>query len=194
MRKLLVAVLLLLVAVPSMAQRKKKKKEEEKVPVYNYVIDDPMDKFGRQPAALPVIYFHLMPEFYRFMEAKKDDTLIRYECYNPENKLIKPDTLKDFTQMRYISAIYHYEDRVNKYRDTDGVWKPLPVERIMFRYDKMGDDKWMTVDYHTNKSAFMQEFPKEIVNEDTVTVIDPVIGTETMLVYRYYKVVPMDKK
>jgi len=190
MKNIFLLIVLLVVNCAAWAQ-KKRKKEEEKVPVYNYVIDDPMDQFGRQPVPAVVKTTALVPEFYGYGGQRFNDTVIRYECYDAHNNIILPDTLKDYQQLRYVSVLKRYNDPVNKYRDANGAMQPLPVEKIIRRYDKTGIDKWFYVDYTTNKSATLQEFPQEIVHRDTVTVIDPVTNTEHQTFYNEYKVAPV---
>lgn len=191
MRNSVLTVIMLLLVVPAWAQRRKKKDKEEKVPVYNYVIDDPMDKFGRQQYSVPVRNFYLLPEFFNFMQQRLGDTIIRYDAYDIDSKKLGVDTLKDYTRLRYLSKVYQYVDHVNKYKDSNGVWQPLPIERIMYRYDKAGTDLWMTVDYHTNKSETVREYPNQITKSDSVVITDPVTGGEFMNVYMYYKVAPI---
>jgi hypothetical protein len=167
--------------------QKGKKEPKEKVPVYNYVIDDPMDVFGRQPVKAPIVKYSLVPEFYRPYRNEKD-TVLDVECYDAANKIIKPDTITTASSLRYLSVVKTYPDPVNTYKDDHGVKRPLPVQQIIRRYDKVGADKWFSVDYTTNKSMTLQEFSNEIVRVDTITVIDPITSDETTHYRRYYKV------
>src|ERR1043165_911692 len=106
-------ILLLLAVVlgmhyPTLAQKKKdKKKEEEKVPVYNYVIDDPMDVFGRQPVPPDSTFVILMPDFFQlgFFESQRGDTVIKHVAYNAKNEVILEDTLSNYQLLRYLSYI-----------------------------------------------------------------------------------------
>ena len=191
MRNIILAVIMLLLVEPASAQRRRKKDKNEKVPVYNYVVDDPMDKFGRGQYNQPTVSTYLLPEFFNFTERKLGDTIIRYDAYDINSMKMGVDTLTDHTRLRFLSKVYQYLDHVNKYKDSNGVWQPLPIERIMYRYDKTGTDLWLTVDYHTNMPETVREFPNEITKSDSVLVTDPVTGRDRLNVYRFYRVEPV---
>ncbi len=184
-------LLLLVISFLSASAQKGKKKEKEKVPVYNYVIDDPMDVFGRQPAPQNITNTVLVPEFYFAGDRHSGDTVIRQLCYNAANDLIRLDTLKDYHLLRYISTLQYYTEKDHTYRDAEGKLQPLPVEKIVYRYDKTGSDKWFSVDYATHKSTTLQEFINDIVKVDTVNATDPAMGNIITTIYRHYKVSPV---
>lgn len=164
------------------AQNKGGKKEQEKVPVYNYVIDDPMDAFGRQPQQQNTMRMVPMPEF--CMNAgKKADTMYWYEYYNGANQVMIPDTLTDHTRLRYVSLLEGYTDKEHTYKDAKGELQPLPVSKIIYRYDRMGGDKWLSVNYKSNKTIRLQEYVNEIVRTDTVKSTDG-----NTIIRKYYRV------
>lgn len=188
-RTLLILLVALAVYTPSLAQKgKDKKKEEEKVPVYNYVIDDPMDVFGRQPVPENVVKNVLLPEFYTRGEKHINDTVLKYECYDATNQIILPDTLTDYKTLRYLSLIKTYPDPIQKYKDANGTLQPLPIQKIVYRYDKVGSDKWLTVDYANNKQATFQEHTTNIVRTDTASISMLPAGNYTITICKYYKV------
>ncbi len=185
----LFVLLLLSTCVQTFAQKGKTKKEpKEKVPVYNYVIDDPMDAFGRQPVPPDVVTTILVPAFYSPLETRNGDTTQKYECYDAANNIMKPDTIHDYSLIRYVSLIQRYTDPLHTYKDANGKLQPLPTEKIIYRYDKTGKDKWFSVNYATNKSEILQEFPNEITRADTTTIINPTTGVALITVYKYYRV------
>lgn len=193
-RKVLCVLLLLAVSVSATAQKGKtklKEKPQEKVPVFNYVIDDPMDVFGRQPVPADVVKEVLLPEFCSRGDKRTKDTVLVYECYNAANNLINPDTLFDYNLLRYVSVTQSYPDPVETYKAADGTLKPLPVQKIIYRYDKTGNDKWFSVNYITNKSAQLREHVSDIVHRDSITVQDPIKGNYLITVYKYYRLSPM---
>jgi hypothetical protein len=191
---LLVMACVALCSTQSFAQKgKKKKKEEEKIPVYNYVIDDPMDVFGRQPPESVETTTVMLPQFFSLDVRRSGDTSFTYEGFDAANNPLKADTLSDYSRLRYVSLIQRYTDPGHTYRDSTGKLKPLPTEKIVYRYDKTGNDKWFTVNYATNKSEMLQEFPSDIVRTDTIVVVDPVTTRYHTRLYRYYRVAPMKK-
>lgn len=165
------------------AQSKKGKKEQpEKVHIFNYVIDDPLDVYGRQPAPAITDKTVLLPEFCAYAGQLKD-TIYRYEFYNAAHELIYADTLKDHKQLRFVSLLEGYTDHQHTYKDAAGKIQPLPVSRIIQRYDRISDDSWLHVNYKLNKTLRMQEYVNEIVKTDTVRSTD---GSTTFR--RYYRV------
>jgi hypothetical protein len=181
-------LVLMAISLTAVAQKKKKKEAEEKIPVYNYVIDDPMDVFGRQAVPAEVSNTVLVPEFFSAREWHSGDTLLKMLCYNAANELIRMDTITDYRRLRYVSLMQYYTEQGHTYKDAEGKIQPLPVEKIIYRYDKTGNDKWFSVDYASRKSSSLQEFVNEIVKTDTVKATDPVLGNAVTTIYRHYKV------
>ena len=93
--KYLLLALMILLCPAARAQDDKDKDKEEKPPVFNYVIDDPMDKFQPQKDSV-IIYHYLVPEFY-FHTARKDkDTTFEFFCYDVHDELIPSVTVFRF--------------------------------------------------------------------------------------------------
>src|ERR1043165_7294873 len=110
---IIVEIMLLTCSFGAFAQGKKEKKKEkpktgEKVPVYNYVIDDPMDVFGRNPEPAPATFVLLFPEFYSYQPRINGDTTFKYLCYDRRDSLINVDTLHNIDEVRYISLFINY--------------------------------------------------------------------------------------
>lgn len=167
------------------AQHKKNKKKEtteEKIPVFNVVIDDPMDTYGRQPMPEITNKVTLLPEFCTYGGQIKD-TIRRYEFYNTAHQLINADTLKNYKELHFVSLLEGYTDHEHTYRDAAGNLQPLPVSKIVSRYDRTADDRWLHVNYKTNKTIQLQEHVTDIVRTDTIHSTDG-----SMIVRQYYKV------
>ena len=165
------------------AQNKKnKKKPEEKVHVFNYVIDDPMDVYGRQPMPAVTDKTVLLPEFCAYAGQVRD-TIYRYEFHNAAHQLILIDTLSEYKLLRFVSLLEGYTDHEHTYKDAAGKLQPLPVSRIIKRYDRISDDTWLYVNYKTNKTLRLQDYIHDIVRTDTVHSTD---GSTT--VRKYYRV------
>lgn len=171
------------------AQRKKKQ-AEEKVPVYNYTIDEPIDNFGRKPQVYRTV---ILPEFVKLTPYYIKDTLISYECFNRSNQKLIKDTITNPASISYISAIKKYTDPDNSYRERDGSDKPIPTEKIFLRYDRLGNDKWIFIDYAKFSPVTMQEYPGDITRTDTISVPDPMKHEDLNIVYKMYKVTPIGK-
>jgi hypothetical protein len=109
----------------------------------------------------------LVPEFFHYSVIHHGDTTFSYQCYDVRDSII--NELTDFSEVRYISVIKRYIDHTQTYRDNDRTEKPLPIQKIVYRYDKLGNDKWLSVDYADNKYRQLKEEPKEIVRTEIVT-------------------------
>ena len=172
--------------IPASAQDKKSKEpEKEKVPTYNIVIDDPMDAFGRNPEPAATLLF---PAFYSYSPSKKNDTVFEYVCYDVRDSIINVDTLHDINQVRFISLWVRFTDKHHTYRDENGKQQLLPGQKIIKRYDKLGTDRWMSIDYATNKYIELKEYRNEIVRTETVTITNPLTKATQPRTHQYYKV------
>jgi hypothetical protein len=190
MNRIFIIAIIIISSIPgsqTFAQNKKEKKakEEEKIPVYNYVIDDPMDAFGRTPAPQSTLLF---PDFYSYNPIRKGDTLFRYLCYDRRDSLINVDTLQNIDLVRYISLFISYTDHDHNYKDAQGQILPLPVSKIIRRYDKLGTDKWMSIDYANNKYIELNENKSDITRTETVNIVHPITHTPFTRTHNYYRV------
>ncbi len=147
------------------------KGKEEKVPVFHYIIDDPMDVFGRQPAPQQTFRTISLPSFCR-NQPKVGDTSKWFEFYNAAHELILPDTSTSAYLLHFVSMLEGYTDSLHTYRDAQGKQQLLPVSRIIHRYDRIGTGKWLFVNYKNNKTTTLTEAPDEIVASDTVASAD----------------------
>ncbi len=119
----------------------------------------------KAPEKRQVVYAR--PDFYSAYPRMAGDTTYQFECYDVRDSIINADTLVNFDLVRYVSLWQKYIDHDHTYRDNNGVKHPLPVARIVFRYDKMSATKWMAVDYFTNKMSEVKEFKDEVIRRDT---------------------------
>jgi hypothetical protein len=177
-----------LIAVTGAAQDKKEKKVEEKTPVYNYTVgNDPMEAFG--PLSYAEKTYKYFPEFYVRQAYDHSDTTFKFECYDSRDSIMNFSSIDDITKVRFISLFKSYPDKAHPFTDAkDGVRKPLPVSSIIRRFDRVGDDKWLSVDYATNKYSKLKEYRTNVVRTDTVVIEDPVSHKEKATIYCYYKV------
>jgi hypothetical protein len=129
---------------------------------------------------------YLVPEFYFIGEKKSRDTVFKFLCYDVRDTLIP--SVKDYDSVRYYSLFKNFIDSTHTYKD-NGVDKPLPVSVIIKRYDRTGTDKWMSVEYPSNKFTELKGFRDAIVNADSTYIVDPATGKELLLVHKYYKVI-----
>lgn len=212
---IIVVIILLACTHTVFAQGKKEKKKhkgktEEKVPVFNYVIDDPMDVFGRTPDTTtptrnpitpkatptlnlpepaPTLYRILvLPDFYSYKPTINGDTTFKYLAYDRRDSLIDVDTLHDIEAVRYISLFINYPDHQHNYRNAQGQILPLPVSKIIKRWDKLGTSKWMSIDYANNKYTELREDKTIITRKESVTINHPDNNTSEETSLRYYSV------
>lgn len=158
--------------------------KEEKVPVFNYSIDDPMDKFQPRTDTERIIY--TAPEFYFHRAHEHRDTTFQYFCYDSRDSLIRH--VSNYDSVYYYSLYRNYPDPVHTYKDYSGVERPLIVSSIIRRFDRLGNDKWREVNYLNNKYYEFTANRKKITNSDSVVLYDPNTGKVVKHVYQYYKV------
>jgi len=132
-----------------------------------------------------------LPDFIKLEDFYIKDTLITYACFNKDGDLLDKDTITTPSSIDYVSVIKKYSDPLHTYTDNDGSKKPIPTEKIFLRYDRLGSNKWMFINYASYKPVTLQEFPNEIVKTDAKTVIDPATREETQITYKRYKVAPV---
>ncbi len=128
---------------------------------------------------------YLVPAFYTPVPEKIRDTILRFECYDKQFKVINP--VADFEQVHYFSVLKSYTDSTNTYKDAAGKKQYLPVTKIIKRYDRIGPDKWMSVAYPSNKYTELLADKNTIVKTDTLT------SNNAISVYRFYKVEPLKR-
>ncbi|MCD6013618.1 MAG: hypothetical protein K0Q79_3480 [Flavipsychrobacter sp.] len=192
------AMLLSVCIIQLQAQDKKKKetkkaKEEEKGPVFNYVVDDPMDAFGPKDGAPPAPRFFLYPEFYTYWPVTINDTVLKYECYDANHNPLNMDTLQRLNDVHYINFVKTYNDHLQTFIAQDGSPRPKPVSQKLYWYERAGADLWKAFDNRNNYTSLLQEQVSNIVRADTTILIDPISGNKQMTVRKYYKVVEIEK-
>lgn len=180
------------------AQDKKKKetkktKEEEPGPVFNYVVDDPMDAFGPKGNQPPAPRFFLYPEFYTYWPVTVNDTVLKYECYDSNHTPLNMDTLQRLNDVHYITFIKTYNDQLQTFIAQDGSPRPKPISQKLYWYERAGTDMWKAFDNQNNYTSLLQEQVNNIVRSDTTLLIDPASGEKQMTIRKYYKVVEVEK-
>ena len=129
-----------------------------------------------------------LPDFIKLEDYYIKDTLITYACFNKDGDLLDKDTITTPSSIDYVSVIKKYSDPLHTYKDNDGSKKPIPTEKIFMRYDRLGSNKWMFINYASYKPVTLQEFPGVITKTDTKTIVDPAKGEELQITYKFYKV------
>lgn len=164
------------------------KEKEEKIPVFNYVIDDPMDK-APQPADSQKmdVFQYLVPQFYYSKARKTKDTTYEFFCYDKHDSLMT--YVYDYDSVYYFSLYKSYTDSTHTYRDKDGVDQFLPVSSIVKRYDRVGKDKWMTIEYPANKYGELRAFKNVITATDTERITNSKGDYTYLKIYHYYKLI-----
>ena len=132
---------------------------------------------------------YYFPEFYYRDTKRHKDTTWKFECYDSRDSIMNMDTVSNIRDVRYFSVFKSFTDSAHTYKDSHGQKQLLPVSSIIQRYDRLGKDKWLSVDYSRNKYTELKEYPDEIVKTDTVIIYDPFAGKERNTYYKYYKVV-----
>ncbi len=130
----------------------------------------------------------LLPEFFEHRYRTDKDTIWEFKCYDSRDSLISPDTLANTDGIRYYSLFKTYTDSSHKYVDANGIKQFLPVSSIIARYDKMGTDKWMYIDYATNKFLYLKEYKSEILHSDKIVMPASKHEPGYMITYKYYRV------
>ncbi len=138
-----------------------------------------------QKEAMTVASF-LVPEFYFRGTQQVSDTTLEFLCYDNRDSLIPFVT--DYDSVHYYSLYKKFIDSAHTYMD-NGVKKPLPVSTIIKRYDHMANNKWMSIEYPSNKFTDLRGFKDVIVRSDSTVVVDPIAGNEVLQVFNYYKVI-----
>ena len=186
---LITVVILIGTGITNMFAQVKKKKASTKTNVV--VISDATDTLGISPDGPR---FFLFPEFYSYWPINKNDTIIKYQCYDAENSYINVDTLHNIEDVQHISFAKVFTNYLHTYIDADGKPKPSTAIKTIYQYDKTGDDTWKSFDYSSNYSAELKEYKKDIVRADTTTVINPVTSNKQLTIRKYYKVAEIKKK
>jgi hypothetical protein len=131
---------------------------------------------------------HFVPEFYYHLARSDKDTTFEFFCYDNRDSLI-PVT-GDYDSVHYYSLYKTYPDPIHKFMDKDGTEKPMPIATIIKRYDRIGKDRWMSVEYPGNKYGELKEFKDVVVQVDTEMGTDAISGHVMMEIFSHYKVVP----
>ncbi len=157
--------------------------------------DSVSDSLGLDPAdtTTSTRYF-LFPQFYSYWPVNKNDTILKYQCYDAENSYINVDTLQDVNLIQHIQFVKVFTNFLHTYIDAEGKPRASAATKIIYRYDKTDDGMWKAFDCLNNYSSEIREFRKEIVRQDTTTVINPRSGGRQTTIRRYYRVEEQKKE
>ena len=144
-------------------------------PVHKNIAHDPTIFFTRQ-----------RPDFYTPTPEVVNDTTYVFECYDVRDSILNADTLMNFDRVKYISRFKRYFDKSHPYRDADGTDKPLPVANIVARFDRTAPNKWLVIEYPTNKMCTFLELKDSIVRRDSLPLVNPVAGVDGIGIIQYY--------
>lgn len=168
--------------------KKKKTDDDAPIPVYNYVIDDPMDQFHPQTDLVSPNRYFLFPQFYSYWPIDNNDTILKYECYDLHHSLVNMDTLRDIDDVYFISFIKKYTDYTRTYIDGEGKPQPLPIVKILYKYERTGTDSWNSFDYTNNTGTELKEHKNEIVRTDTTSITNPANGSRQLTIRKYFRI------
>lgn len=132
-------------------------------------------------------YVFTVPEFYFHRPQQVKDTTYEFFCYDSRDSVM--GHISDYDSVHYYSLYKSYIDSTHHYKDDNGNKKPLPVSAIVKRFDRIGKDKWMCVQYPHNKYTELKDFKNVIVSSDSDRIVDAITGNEELLIYNHYKVV-----
>ncbi len=130
----------------------------------------------------------LFPEFYSYWPVDKNDTLLKYECFDQNETLTDADTLYNMNNIRSIVLMKTYTDYTRTFVDKQGKPQPMPVTSPVYRYDRNGIDKWTGKNVATHEESFFKEHRDQMVRADTTTDPDPITGNARTTIRKYYKV------
>ena len=141
-------------------------------------------------AVLDTPVFFVFPEFYSFWPVDKNDTTLKYQCYDMQNDLLNADTLHNVDEVKFIELVKVYTDYTHTYVDNDGKPQPMPVLSKISRYDRSGIDKWVKQEFATKEYSYFKEDRSDIVRADTTSGLNPLTGNKQLTIRKYYKVEP----
>lgn len=124
-----------------------------------------------------------VPEFYHYLPKYSRDTAYVFRCYDKRDSIISEVT--DYDKVFYYSLFKEYIDSFNTYKDPDGTKHLLPVSYIVRRYDRLGTNRWMTVQYPANKYGELKDDRTTIVRSDTA------VKGDTIRIFRCYRTTAM---
>lgn len=135
--------------------------------------------------------YNYVPEFYRNDYSRVADTLLRYVAYDSRDSVIK--YIDDYEKVRYYSLFKEYTDSAHTYKDKNGVKQFLPISFITRRYDRLGKNRWMCIEYPGNKYHEYKDDRNTIV-EEKILLIDTNNDNVADLakVLYYYRLIPSE--
>jgi hypothetical protein len=198
---LLVVIILLVTGAGQLcaqdSKKKKEKKTEEKkkenVPTFNYTIDDPFDQFNAHVDSMNADRTFLFPEFYSYWPVDKNDTILKYECYDANHQFVNVDVMHNINDVYTIVFVKTFTDYTHTYIDAEGTPKPQPVVKTLYRYERTEGNGWKATDYTYNNISQLKEYQNKIVRTDTTVVVNPVTNVKQLTIRKYYKVEEVER-
>lgn len=177
------------------AQGKRKRKSRTENPTFittDTIPSPQVPKEKEKETELENRYF-TFPQFYSYWPVNVNDTVLKYECFDGSQNPINVDTLQNINDIKYISLVKTYTDYVNTYVDSQGKASPVPISKMLYKYDRTGADSWRSFDYTSNYIAELKEYKDDLMKSDTTMLVDPITGTKQLTVRRFYRVVEIEK-
>ncbi len=173
---------------------KDKQKDESNAPVFTNIADDPTDPVkAKKGGESPTRYF-LFPEFYAYWPIDNNDTILKYECYDANHNVINMDTLHSMGDVYFISFIKKHTDYTRTIITEEGQAISLPVSRILYKYERTGQDAWKGYDLLHEYTSQLQENKSQIVRADSSYIVNAASGARQLTVRKYYKVLEIEKE
>lgn len=172
---------------------KKAKKTEENIPVYNYTIDDPFDQFNAHIDSMNANRNFLYPAFFSYWPIDKNDTILKYDCYDYRHHYINMDTLHNINDVHSISFVKTYTDHTSTVIDAEGRPQSQIVVKTLYRYERTGPGKWKATDFVNNFSSILSEDQGVIVRSDSTYITNPATNAKQLTVRKYYRVEEIER-
>ncbi len=157
-----------------------KDNETREAPVTIQTNSDPGTAFASH-----FISVYYVPEFYFHTPQMIRDTVLEFKCYDSRDSEIH--NITNYDSVRFYSLFKSYTDSTHTYKDKNREKKFLPVSVIIKRFDRIAENKWMSIEYPGNKYQELTVYKDQIVRTDTTTIEDPITGSTIQKAYNYYK-------
>ncbi|NDC42059.1 MAG: hypothetical protein EBZ77_11000 [Chitinophagia bacterium] len=119
-----------------------------------------------------------VPDFFMDQPLVVGDTTYEMVCYDRRDSILSE--WNNFAEVRFLSVIKTYPDRNHQVKNKQGVLAPLPVQAIVRRYDRLGNNAWMYVNYPTHQYQRLTERRNQIVR---TAPFKPGTSTHQLLVF-----------
>ena len=128
---------------------------------------------------------YYVPDFY-FYPKYTGDTAFIFRCYDKLDSLMTD--IDDYDKVAYYSLFKEYTDSSHTYKDKNGNRQFLPVSFIVKRYDRLGKNKWMRVEYPGNKYSELVENRNENMGSEVILIDRTGTGVaDYVKIYNFFK-------